>query len=110
MATILLRNIELVDVCRAKESNLQISFDVAKEWDIAYTRDDEQEHGTGEDEDGEEGRYREGGRDQIIPYEVFPEVVPRSPVIFLRQVNGKQGQGVDDLTWTISEEETLPTW
>ena len=84
MATILLRNIELVDVCRAKESNLQISFDVAEEWDIAYTRDDEQEHGTGEDEDGEEGRYRKGSCDQIIPYEVFLEIEPRRVVISLR--------------------------
>jgi hypothetical protein len=94
---------------RNQRANLQITLNVAKEWDIAYTRDDEQEHGAGEDDDGEEGRDCESSCDQIIPCEVFPEVVPRRPVISFRQVNGKQSQGVDDLTRTIGKEKTLPT-
>jgi hypothetical protein len=90
-------------------AHLQIPLDITEEWDVAYTRNYEQEKGAGEDEDGEEGRDCECGCDQIVPNEIFLEVVPRCTVLF-RQIDGKQSQGVDNLTRTISEKQTLPTY
>ena len=94
---------------RSQKPHLQVSLNVAEEGNIAYSRNYEQEKGACEYEDSEEGRDCKSGCDQIIPCEVFLEVVPRSLIILSRQIDGKQGQGIDNLTRAISEKQTLPT-
>jgi len=93
-----------------RETYLQVPLDITEEWDIAYRRDYEQEKGASEDEDGEEGRDREGGCNQVVPCEIFLEIIPRRLVISSRQIDGKQSQGIDDLTRTVGENQTLPTY
>jgi hypothetical protein len=95
---------------RSQKSHLQVPLDITEEGDIAYSRNNEQEKGARKYDDSEEGRDCERGCNQIIPCKIFLEVVPRSPVVLSRQIDGKQGQGVDDLTRTISEKQTLPTY
>ena len=92
-----------------RETYLQVPLNIAEKGDIAYRRDYEQEKGASEDEDSEEGRDRESGCNQVVPYEIFLDIIPRGAVIFSRQIDGKQSQGIDDLTRTISEKQTLPT-
>ena len=93
-----------------RETYLQIPLDITEEWDIAYRRDYEQEKGASEDEDGEESRDRESGCNQVVPCEIFLEIKPRRRIIFFRQIDGKQSQGIDDLTRTIGKKQTLPTY
>lgn len=93
-----------------RETYLQVPLDITEEWDITYRRDYEQEHRASEDEDGEEGRDRESGCNQVVPCEIFLEIIPRRLLIFSRQIDGKQSQGIDDLTRTIRENQTLPTY
>jgi len=93
-----------------RETYLQVPFDITEEWDIAYRRDYEQEKGASEDEDGKEGRDRESGCNQVVPCEILLEIIPRRILIFSRQIDGKQSQGIDDLTRTIGENQPLPTY
>lgn len=95
---------------RSQKPHLQVSLDITEEGYIAYSRNYEQEKGACEYDDGEHGRDCKSGCSQIIPCEIFLEVVPRSPVIAFRQIDGKQGQGIDDLARTIGEKQTLPTY
>jgi len=68
---------------RRQRSYLEVSLDITEERDVAYSRGDEEEKGTGKDEDGKEGRDCESGRNHIVPREIFLEVVPRRLVILL---------------------------
>jgi hypothetical protein len=95
---------------KSQKPHLQVPLDITEEGDVAYSRNREQEKGACEYNDSEEGRHCESGCDQIIPCEIFLEVVPRSLVVLPRQIDGKQGQGIDDLTRTISEKQTLPAY
>jgi hypothetical protein len=88
--------------------HLQVALDITEERDVTYTRNREQEKGASKDEDSEESRNCEGGGDQTISYEVLLEVVERRLVILFRQVDGKQSQGINDLTRTISKKQPFP--
>jgi hypothetical protein len=83
--------------------HLQVALDITEERDVTYTRNREQEKGASKDEDSEEGRNCEGGGDQTVSSEVLLDVVERRLVILFRQVDGKQSQGINDLTRTFSE-------
>lgn len=72
-----------------KETYLQVTLDITQKRDVAYSRNYEQKEGASKDDDREESRDGESGRDQIVSLEVFLEVVPRRPVVFSRQIDSK---------------------
>ena len=92
------------------ETYFQVTLDITEEWNIAYSRDDEQKKGASKDEDSEEGGDGESGRDQVIPSEIFLQIVPRRLIVLSRQIDGKQRQSIDNLTRTIGEKQTLPAY
>ncbi len=86
----------------------QVTLDVAEQRDVANTGDNQQQRGTGENEDSECRGDRKTCRDKIIAGEVLSDVPPRALVAF-RKVERVERKGVDDLTRAIGENKTLPT-
>ena len=80
---------------------------MAQERDVTYARDDEEEQGAGEDDDGERSGDREARRNEIVAGKVLADVPPRA-LVELGEVEGVQRQRVDRLTWTVSEEDPFP--
>lgn len=93
-----------------RTQHLQIALDITEERDITYTSNREQEKGASKDEDSEEGRNCEGGGDQTVSSEILLDVVERRLVILFCQVDGKQCQGINDLTRTFSEKQPFPAY
>jgi len=91
------------------KTHLQVPLDITEEGYVAYSCDSEQEKGAGEYDDSKEGRDCETGCDQVILRKILLEVIPRG-VIPSRQIDGIEGQGIDDLTGAIGEKQTLPTY
>ena len=85
---------------------LEVALDMAKQRNVADTSDDEHEHRQGEDKDSESRRHHEGRGDEVA-IEVLLDIVP-VPIVLLREVKRIQGQRVDRLTRTVSEEQPLP--
>ena len=79
-----------------------------QERDIADTSNNEQEKRTGANSDGEERSDSEGARRQTASLEVLCDVVPGTRILLFDEPNGVQGEGVDGLTWTIGQQQTLP--
>jgi len=88
---------------------LKVPSDVAQERDIKKGGRNQKQEGTSKDEDSEKCRECEGRGNDIISPEVFGDVVPFTIVALLGLVNSIQGQGVDGLTRSIGQKNTLPT-
>lgn len=80
---------------------------MAEQRNVANTGDNQQQRGTGENEDSERRGDSKTCRDEIVAGEVLSNVPPRTLVTF-REVERVEREGVDDLTRTIGENKTLP--
>ena len=87
---------------------LQVTPDVAKEWDIKEGGPNQKQEGTGEDKDSKKCGEREGSGDKCIASEVLGEVVPITLAELLGLEDCVQGQGVDRLTRPIGQKNALP--
>lgn len=76
-------------------------MDVAEKRDITDTSDYEEQERTTKDQDSEQGGDGEGGSDECVVCEIFPDIVPVA-IVLLGKVDSVEGEGVNDLTGTIS--------
>jgi hypothetical protein len=88
---------------------LEVTLDVAQERNIKEGGRNQEQEGASEDEDSEKrGERKSRGDDSVAP-EVLGNVVPFTLVTLLGLVNSIQGQGVDRLTGSVGQKDTLPT-
>lgn len=88
---------------------LEVTSDVAKEWDIEESGCNQEQEGAGEDKDGEKRRESEGRGNDSVSSEVFGDVKPFTLVVLLRLVDSIQCQSVNGLTGSIGQKDALPT-
>lgn len=84
-------------------------MDVTEKRDVTYASDYEEQERTTKDQDSEQSGDGEGGSDERIVREILPHIVPVA-IVLLGKVDGVESKGVDDLTGTICEQQSLPTW
>ena len=89
-------------------ADLEVTLDVHQERNIADAGDDKHEQRDGEDGHGECRRHRESGGN-VVAIEVLADIVPFT-VILLREVEGVEGQSVDGLARSVSEEKPFPAY
>ena len=90
---------------------LEVTLDVHQKRNIANARNDEQEQGAGKHQACEGGGDDKTGCDKIVTLKVFVQVPPWGLIASgFRQVKGVERQSVDDLTRTVGQEKTLPTY
>lgn len=75
-------------------THLEISLNVTKQRNIAYTGSYQHEKREGEDERGEGSGNGQGNGDVRIAAEVFVDIVPRA-LALLREIESIQGECVD---------------
>ena len=83
---------------------------MTEEGDVEDGGNYEQEKGAGENEDSKESGDCETSCDQVIPLKILLDVIPSGTVILSCQIDGIEGQGIDDLTGTVGEKQTFPAY
>lgn len=88
------------------DTHLQVTADIAQQWNITDAGDEKKPKRAKEDDNGEESRHRQHGRRHGVPGKILGNI-PFCGVV-LRQPYGIERESVDGLSRAVCQQNTLP--